>query len=217
MSGATVVRVLTGDGHPHLRAHLRAALEAGGFVVCAEAATASDAVRLARQHRPELVLIDVHLPGNGIRAAGEIHQLFPAVEIVMLAATSDDRDLFDSLRAGASGYLLKDTDPRRLPAALRGVLAGEAAIARTLMARILDELREPGRSSQALRSPAARKLSPREREVMELLAQGHRTEEVARRLFLSPTTVRVHVSSVLRKLRVKDRQGAIDMLRDGPR
>jgi DNA-binding NarL/FixJ family response regulator len=217
MSDLPAVRIVTADGHSHLRAHLRAALEAGGFTVCAEAASAYDAVRLAGQHRPELALIDVHLPGNGIRAASEIHRLFPAVEIVMLAAAHDDRDLFESLRAGASGYLLKDTDPRRLPAALRGVLAGEAAISRTMVARILDEFRLPGGSRQARRSTAAGKLSSREWEVMELLAHGHGTDEVARRLHLSPTTVRVHVSSVLRKLRVKDRKGAIDMLRDGPR
>ncbi|MET9316161.1 response regulator transcription factor [Kribbella sp. NPDC003505] len=209
-------RVVMADDHPQLRAHIRHALEAGGFEVCAEAGTGPEAVRLAQEHRPDVVLLDIHMPGGGIRAAAEIARLLPAIAIVMLTVSRDDDDLFDSLRAGASGYLLKDTDPDRLPAALRGVLSGEAAIPRSLVARILDEFREPGRRRLGRRSRPASLLSSREWQVMALLAEGLTTDEVAKRLFLSPTTVRVHVSSVLRKLRVKDRQAAIDLLRDDP-
>jgi DNA-binding NarL/FixJ family response regulator len=196
-----------------LRAHIRQALEAGGFEVCAEAANGPEAVRFAQQHQPDVVLLDIHMPGGGIRAAAEIARLLPEIAIVMLTVSRDDNDLFDSLRAGASGYLLKDTDPDRLPAALRGVLSGEAAIPRSLVARILDEFREPGRRRLARRSKAGL-LTSREWEVMALLGEGLSTDDVAKRLFLSPTTVRVHISSVLRKLRVKDRQAAIDLLRD---
>lgn len=206
------IRVVMADDHPQLRQRIRAALEAGGFEVCAEAADGPSAIRLTQEHRPDVALLDIHMPGSGIRAAGEIARLVPATAIVMLTVSRADADLFDSLRAGASGYLLKDTDPARLPAALRGVLAGEAAIPRALVARILDEFRAPRRPSR--RTPAASRLSSREWEVMELLSQGLTTEEVAERLFLAPTTVRVHVSSVLRKLRVTDRQAAIDLLRD---
>ncbi|MGZ0151908.1 response regulator [Kribbella sp. WER1] len=206
-------RVVMADDHPQLRAHIRDALEAGGFDVCAEAATGPQAVRLAEEHRPDVVLLDIHMPGGGIRAAAEISRLLPDVAIVMLTVSRDDNDLFDSLRAGASGYLLKDTDPGRLPEALRGVLSGEAAIPRALVARILDEFREPGRRRSARRTKAAL-LTSREWEVMGLLGDGLTTDEVAQRLFLSPTTIRVHISSVLRKLRVKDRQAAIDLLRD---
>lgn len=206
-------RVVIADDHPQLRAHIRQALEAGDFEVCAEAATGPQAVRLTEEHQPDVVLLDIHMPGGGIRAAAEISRLLPDVAIVMLTVSRDDNDLFDSLRAGASGYLLKDTDPGRLPEALRGVLSGEAAIPRSLVARILDEFREPGRRRPARRSKAAL-LTSREWEVMGLLADGLSTDEVAKRLFLSPTTIRVHISSVLRKLRVKDRQSAIDLLRD---
>ncbi|WP_427890020.1 response regulator [Kribbella sp. GL6] len=207
------LRVVMADDHPQLRAHIRQALESGGFEVCAEAATGPQAVRLTEEHQPDVVLLDIHMPGGGIRAAAEISRLLPDVAIVMLTVSRDDNDLFDSLRAGASGYLLKDTDPARLPEALRGVLSGEAAIPRSLVARILDEFREPGRRRPARRSKAGL-LTSREWEVMGLLGDGLTTEEVAKRLFLSPTTIRVHISSVLRKLRVKDRQAAIDLLRD---
>jgi DNA-binding NarL/FixJ family response regulator len=202
------------DDHPQLRAHIRQALEAGGFEVCAEAATGPEAVRCVQEYQPDVVLLDIHMPGGGIRAAAEVSRLVPEVAIVMLTVSRDDNDLFDSLRAGASGYLLKDTDPERLPAALRGVLSGEAAIPRSLVAKILDEFREPGRKRLGRRSKAAELLTSREWEVMALLGEGLSTDHVAKRLFLSPTTVRVHISSVLRKLRVKDRQSAIDLLRD---
>ncbi|MEI8412685.1 MULTISPECIES: response regulator transcription factor [unclassified Kribbella] len=207
-------RVVMADDHPRLRAHIRQALEAGGFEVCAEAANGPEAVRFTQEHQPDVVLLDIHMPGGGIRAAAEIARLLPEIAIVMLTVSRDDNDLFDSLRAGASGYLLKDTDPDRLPAALRGVLSGEAAIPRSLVARILDEFREPGRRRLGRRSKAAGLLTSREWEVMALLGEGLTTDDVAKRLFLSPTTVRVHISSVLRKLRVKDRQSAIDLLRD---
>jgi DNA-binding NarL/FixJ family response regulator len=208
------LRVVMADDHPRLRAHFRRALEVGGFEVCAEAASGPEAVRFTQEHQPDVVLLDIHMPGGGIRAAAEISRLLPEIAIVMLTVSRDDSDLFDSLRAGASGYLLKDTDPERLPAALRGVLSGEAAIPRTLVARILDEFREPGQRRLGRRSTAAGLLTSREWEVMGLLGEGLSTDDVAKRLFLSPTTVRVHISSVLRKLRVKDRQAAIDLLRD---
>ncbi len=207
-------RIVIADDHPQLRARIREALEAGGFEVCAEAATGTAAVRLAQEHKPDIVLLDIHMPGSGIRAAGEISRLLPETAVVMLTVSREDADLFASLQAGAAGYLLKDTDPARLPAALHGVLSGEAAIPRTLVARILDEFRAPGRSRLGRKAKIAARLTSREWEVMELLGEGLSTDDVAKRLFLSPTTVRVHISSVLRKLRVKDRQAAIDLLRD---
>jgi DNA-binding NarL/FixJ family response regulator len=155
------------DDHPQLRAHIRQALEAGGFEVCAEAATGPEAVRCVQEHQPDVVLLDIHMPGGGIRAAAEVSRLVPEVAIVMLTVSRDDNDLFDSLRAGASGYLLKDTDPERLPAALRGVLSGEAAIPRSLVAKILDEVREPGRKRLGRRSKAAGLLTSRSRSMAD--------------------------------------------------
>jgi len=202
------------DDHARLRARIREALEAGGCEICAEGATAADAIRLALEHRPDVALLDIYMPGSGIYAAQEISRALPETAIVMLTQSREDDDLFDSLRAGASGYLLKDTDPQQLPAALRRVLSGEAALPRCLVTRILDEFRAPARRRFSRKSAAAERLSTREWEVMEMLAQGHSTEEAATRLFISPTTVRVHVSTVLRKLRVKDRESAFKLLRD---
>jgi DNA-binding NarL/FixJ family response regulator len=152
------------------------------------------------------------MPGGGIAAAAEITRALPDTAVVMLTASQDDEDLFAALRSGASGYLLKDMDPDRLGAALRGVLTGEAALPRWLAARVIAEFRAPAPSRWSRRSTAADKLSRREREVMEALGRGRTTDEVARELFLSPTTVRVHVSAVLRKLRVKDRESAFALL-----
>jgi DNA-binding NarL/FixJ family response regulator len=208
------IRVVLADDYARIRAQIREALEAGGCVVVAEASTGEDAVRLTEEHRPDVVLLDIHMPGDGIRAAREITSRLPGLPVVMLTQSVEEDDLFASLQAGAAGYLLKDMDPRGLPGALRGVLAGEGAMSPRLVARIMDEFRGPPKRRFARGSAAAAKLSPREWEIMQLLAAGHTTDEVAQRLFVSPTTVRVHVSAVLRKLRVKDRASAIRLLRE---
>jgi DNA-binding NarL/FixJ family response regulator len=201
------------DDHVRLRALIRQALEADGCEVVGEAADATGAVDLTVEHRPDVALLDIHMPGSGIQAAQEIARSVPETVIVMLTQSSEDDDLFDSLRAGASGYLLKDTDPDRLADALRSALAGEGAMSPRLVARIMAEFRAPSRRRLGRKSPAAARLSAREWEVMELLGQGISTEDVAARLFVSPTTVRVHVSTVLKKLRVRDRASAFRLLR----
>ena len=207
------IRVVMADDHAQIRRMFRLALEEGGCEVCGEAASAEEAVRLALAFEPDVALLDIHMPGNGIEAAKRINEELPQTAIVMLTSSRDDEDLFDALRAGASGYLLKGSDPREIPGQLRDVLAGKAAMPATLMARVLEEFRAPKRSVLRKSSPAADKLSAREREIMGLLAEGLSTDEVAKKLFVSPTTVRVHVSSVLRKLRVKDRESAFRLIR----
>jgi DNA-binding NarL/FixJ family response regulator len=210
------MRIVLADDHARVRSQVRQALEDGGCEVCGEGATAQEAVDLAVEHSPDVVLLDIHMPGSGIAAAAEITRRLPQTAVVMLTRSGDDEDLFDSLRAGASGYLLKGDDPAGLPDALRGVLDGDAAMSPALVTRILREFRAPTRRPFVRKSVAAGRLSAREWEVMDLLSQGLPTDEVARRLFLAPTTVRVHVSSVLRKLRVKDRESAFRLLRQDP-
>jgi DNA-binding NarL/FixJ family response regulator len=207
------LRIVIADDHARIRGRIREALEASGCEISGEGASAEEAVRLTVEHRPDVALLDIHMPGNGIQAARAIVRSAPEVAVVMLTQSAQDDDLFDSLRAGASGYLLKDTDPAALADKLRGVLAGEPAMPPRLVARIMDEFRAPTRRRFARSSVAAAKLSAREWEVMQLLGEGLSTEGVARRLFLSATTVRVHVSSVLKKLRVKDRETAFRLLR----
>jgi DNA-binding NarL/FixJ family response regulator len=208
------LRVVMADDHARIRAKVRQALEAGGWEVCGEGATAGEAIELALEHRPDVALLDINMPGNGISAAQEISRRLPETAVVMLTQSAEDEDLFDSLRAGASGYLLKSTDPAALTDVLRGVLSGEAAMSPALVTRILQEFRAPSRRVLRWKPAAVAKLSPREWEVMELLAQGLGTEDAANKLFVSPTTIRVHVSTVLRKLRVKDRESAFRVLRE---
>jgi DNA-binding NarL/FixJ family response regulator len=201
------------DDHPALRRSVRTALEEGGFEVCAEVDTAGGAVDEAWEKRPDVCLLDIHMPGNGISAAAQITARLPETAVVMLTVSGNDVDLFDALRAGASGYLLKDMDPARLPHALRGVLAGEAALPRALVARVLDEFRERGRRRRLpLVGGRGVQLTSREWEILDLLREGLSTAEIAERLFVSKVTVRRHVSSILRKLHVPDRKSALQLL-----
>src|SRR5437016_6176431 len=121
------MRVLVADDHPPTRAGVRLALERGGFEVCAEVADGPSAIEAARREAPDVCLLDIHMPGDGIHAAETISRELPETAVVMLTVSRLDSDLFDALRAGASGYLLKDIDPARLPLALHGVGACRGA------------------------------------------------------------------------------------------
>jgi DNA-binding NarL/FixJ family response regulator len=209
----TPVRVLVADDHPPTRAGIRRVLEGSGFVVCAEVATAHAAVDAAVEETPDVCLLDIRMPGSGIAAAEQICTKLPGTAVVMLTVSRDDTDLFDALRAGASGYLLKDTERSQLPQALTGVLAGEAQLPASLVARVIEEFRERGRRRRLLvaHRPAV-ELRQREWEVLELLREGLSTAEIAGRLFVSEVTVRTHVSKILRKLRVSSRAEAVQLL-----
>jgi len=204
--------VLLADSHAPTRAGLRLALERGGFAVCAVAADADGAVEDAERERPQVCLLDVRLHGGGIAAAARITAKLPETAVVMLAAAEDDLDLFDALRAGASGYLSKDTNPERLPAILGGVLRGEAALSRRLAARVIAEFRARDRRQVAIADASGVALTGREGEVLDLMLQGLGTRDIARRLFIAPGTVRTHVAAVLRKLHVPDREAARRLL-----
>jgi DNA-binding NarL/FixJ family response regulator len=205
------LRVMIADDHPMTRVGVRIALERDGFEICAEADDAASAVEAAERERPDICLLDIQMPGSGIHAAEEIARKVPDAAIVMLTVSRSDRDLFDALRVGASGYLLKDTDPERLPLALRGVLEGEAALPRHLVALVIDEFRERGRRRPMLKKRGV-VLTDREWEVLDLMSQGLTTFEIADRLFIEPVTVRTHVSAILKKLRVSSRKAALELL-----
>jgi len=207
------LRVLIADDHPPTRSGVRIALERGGFQICAEAADSPAAVQAARQERPDVCLLDINMPGDGIKAAETISRHMPEVAVVMLTVSRADTDLFDALRAGASGYLLKDIDPARLPLALHGVLEGEAALPRHLVALLIEEFRERRRRRRVpVFGRRSVELTDREWEVLELMKDGCSTEEIAGRLFISPVTVRTHVSAILRKLHVPSREAAVALL-----
>ena len=204
-------RVLIADDHAATRAGVRESVEEGGFEVCAEAANAQDAIRLALSERPDVCLLDVHMPGEGIRAATAINDALPECAVVMLTVSRNDGDLFHALRAGAVGYLLKDTDPARLADALRGVIAGEAAVPRELVARLIHEFRQRGTRRLPLVGGRGVELTSREWEVLQLMAEGQTTAQIAAALFVSPVTVRRHISSILEKLGAQDRASAIEL------
>jgi len=197
------------------RAGIRVVLEDEGFTICGEVTDARAAIETAVRERPDIALLEVEIPGSGIAAAEAIATQVPETAVVMLTASTADADLFDALRAGAAGYLLKGTDSARLSHALRGVLAGEAAIPRTLVARIITEFGERTRRRLALARRGI-ELTPREWEVLELLREGLTTGRMAERLFVSPVTVRRHVSSLLHKLEAPDRETAVRMLDHEP-
>jgi DNA-binding NarL/FixJ family response regulator len=209
------ISVLLADDHAAVRAGIRLALAGEGFDVVAEAADAPGAIEAAQRERPDIALLDVNMPGSGIKAAEEIAAALPDTTVVMLTVSRNDDDLFAALRAGAAGYLLKDTDPGRLPFALRGVLEGEAALPRGLVARLIDEFRTRGKRRRLpLMRQRGVELTEREWEVLEFLHDGLTTAEIADRLSISPVTVRRHVSEILKKLRVKSREEAIQLLED---
>jgi len=201
------VTALIADDHAPTRAGVRDALLDGGFAIVAEASSADAAVAGALRERPDVCVLDINMPGSGIAAAARISEQLPDTAVVMLTVSRDDEDLFASLRAGACGYLLKDMDPGRLGAALRGVLTGEAALPRTLVARLIGEFRAAERRpSLPLVRRRGATLTAREWDVLRLLREELTTAEMAHRLGVADVTVRRHVSAILAKLRVPDRK-----------
>jgi two-component system nitrate/nitrite response regulator NarL len=199
--------VLVADASSATRSALRRGLETetAGCTVCAEASDAPETVDTALRERPDVCLIDPVLPGGGIDAAAAIVGELPDTAVVMLGDAPSDAELFAALEAGASGYLPKGIAPERLAVALHRLRAGEAALSRMLVTRLVAEFRRR-------RSPQLRCLTSRELEVLELLCQGLRTAEIAARLFVARVTVRTHIAAILRKLDVPDREAAIRLL-----
>jgi DNA-binding NarL/FixJ family response regulator len=209
-------RVLIADDHAPTRDDIRRVLSGDErFAVCAEAADAADAVQAAIRVRPDICLLDLGMPGSGLAAVWEIAARLPDAKIVILTVSDNEANLFGALRAGVSGYLLKTMNLNRLPDALNGVCSGEAAMQRTLVARVLERFRwrEPRWRQTAGAGPARWRLTSREWEVLDLLARGRSTAEIAERLVISSSAVRVHVASIVRKLGVADRAAAVELFR----
>ena len=201
--GAAPIRVLVADCCASTRVGVRFGLEGDGCCVCGEACDAPSAVEAAHRMEPDVCLLDTHLPGDAIAAAAQIAEELPETAVVMFSDSRDGGDVLAALVAGAAGYLLKDVDPRRLHLALRRVVEGETVLPRCLVGPLVAEVRKRERWR---RLPIVRDLTNRELEVLELLREGLATSEIAERLFVAQVTVRTHVASILRKLRVPDRE-----------
>ena len=206
-------QVLVADADASVRARIGRSLEKDGrFAICADVGDAAGATTAAAREHPDLCVIDVALPGGGVAAAWEIKGRLPRTSIVMVAESEDEATLFAALRAGAVGYLPKDTNHGRLPHALADALAGGVAIPRALMSRVVSEFRDEGPRRRVVLENGVAPLTSREWQVLDLLRMRLSTAEMARRLFISQTTVRSHVAALLRKLDVPDREAAVRYL-----
>jgi DNA-binding NarL/FixJ family response regulator len=203
------LRVLIADPDALARRMVHDALAAApGVTIVAQATDSRQAGEFARYHRPDVVLAEASLPGeDGVQLTKRLAQEVPETRVVLLSASDDDDLPLRAVRAGAAGYLTKDVDPGLLPHLLRKVAGGEAAISRAAVTRILEWMREVPDSGWR---PVRSRLTSREWEMVDLLAGGATTEEIAERLFLSPATVYSHVKNLLRKLGVHSRREAVE-------
>ncbi len=212
------LRVMLVDDHALVRAAVRQAISGGGVELVAEAATAEDAFALALSVRPDVLLLDIDLPGmNGIQMLEELAPRLPDTRIVMLTVSDSERDMLDAISRGVAGYLTKDLSPEALLRALRGTQRGELAMSRRFAARAIRHFAEAARrarGSGAGGGGALDGLSPRENDVLRMLAEGLTDREIAGALIISPRTVETHVSNVLHKLNVRNRAEAAQRYRE---
>jgi DNA-binding NarL/FixJ family response regulator len=211
----TAPAIVLVEGEPLTRSSLRRLLDDAGFDVRAEAGDAETAIDACLRERPRLCLVDLAVPGGGIRVVREVSQRASEVRLVVFSPTEDRDDMIDAIRAGASSYLVKSMDPNRIPHALRGELAGEAAIPRVLVAELVSDLQTLGRHRSIAGKNGGTKLTSREWEILELLCSGMSGPDIAERLMLSPVTIRRHCAEAVRKLGVRDRHEAIALLQNG--
>jgi DNA-binding NarL/FixJ family response regulator len=206
-------RILIVDDHPLTREALSSLLGAHGFDVCGSASDGAQAILEAARLRPDVVLLDLSMPGlDGLSALPRLRQAAPDTEVVVLTASGTEENLLAAIRAGAAGYLLKTEPPERIAAFLDGVVNGEAALSGTVARRLLEQVRHGNGRGVGVPDSIAATLSARELEVLLLLDEHLGTDEIAKRLFISEHTVRSHVKSLLRKLGVSSRREALEHL-----
>jgi len=206
------IRVVVADDHPIFRDGLvRSLEESGRFEVVGAASSADEAVALAKEHKPDLVALDISMPGGGIDAARRIAAAAPGIRIAMLTVSEDEEDVAGALRAGAIGYVLKGVSARDLADILVGVARGEAHVSPALAARILGDLQNPPkpRGQQPIDE-----LTHREEEILRRVALGHSNREVAENLGIQEKTVKHYMTSILEKLHARNRVEAALIARD---
>jgi DNA-binding NarL/FixJ family response regulator len=204
--------VLVADDEVALRRGVRTALEADGLVVVGEVGDAASAITAATRLRPNICLIEIELPGEGLNAIGRIAKASPKTLIIALSRSDRAEDVVTAFNRGASGYLLKGLTGERLSVTLRAAYRGEPAVSRSLVPYLVDEIRR-GSVRRLVLPNGAVTLTPREWEVGELLRDSHSTADIADRLGVSPVTVRRHVGLLLHKLGARNREDAVEILR----
>ena len=210
MSTAAPLRVMLVDDHALVRSAVRQALTAPDISVVGEAGTADEALTLAPQLRPDLLLLDINLPGSdGLRLLRELGPRLPETRIVMLTVSAAHRDLLDAMRNGAAGYLTKDLSPEALQRAVRGIRSGDLPMSRSMAAEVVRSLAVSRRRTGVSEADdPLGELSEREQQVLRHLADGLTDRDIATRLGISPRTVETHVGSILHKLGVRNRAQA---------
>ena len=206
-------RILLVDDHPLTREALSSLLRQHGFDVVGEASDGEAAVQAAAELRPDLVLLDLSMPGlDGLGALPQIREAAPECEVVVLTASGTEENLLAAIQGGAAGYLLKSEPPERIAEFLRGAANGDAALSGAVARRLLEQVRNGNGRGSGVPPEIASVLSAREVEVLLLLDEHLGTEEIGKRLFISEHTVRSHVKSLLRKLGVSSRREALETL-----
>jgi DNA-binding NarL/FixJ family response regulator len=207
-----VLRLVVADDHPFYRQGLVRILEDAGFEVVAEVANGQDAISATEAQAPDVVVMDLNMPGmSGLEATRRLTERMPASRVLMLTVSAEESDVFESILAGANGYVLKDGPVEELIAGIRAVAAGGSLISPRIASMLLRRFREHVLTAEAV--PEIN-LSARELEVLGLLADGKANTEIAEALFISPSTVRNHISSILIKLHVGNRvQAAVRAVR----
>lgn len=209
------IRIVVADDHPVVRGGLVALLRTiPGLAVVGEAADGETAVRLVHEHRPDVVLMDVRMPGmDGVEATRQIRDQTPESRVLILTMYDDDATVFTAMKAGAQGYLLKESEQDDIVRAVHAVVAGEAIFGPGVAARVLGYFTEPPQAVAA--DYPFPELTDRERQVLELLAQGRSNADIAAELFLSPKTVSNQLTAIFAKLQVASRGEAIVRAREG--
>jgi len=202
-----MIRVLVVDDHPVFRQGLVSMLQRyPEFEVVGQAADGDEAVARANQLKPDVIIMDVCMPGSdGISATAAIQKILPGTKVVIVTVSDSDDDLFNAIKAGARGYLLKSVELQELIDSLRLVAEGEAIVSPTMAGRLLDEFKEG--KDQTYNKPGG--LSQREREILKLVSEGTSNRQIAELLYISETTVKTHLRSILQKLHARNRAEAV--------
>ena len=210
------LRVLVVDDHDLFRTGLRNLLEGEGVNVVGEAESGEAAIRLAPDLAPDVVIMDLNMPGaGGVETTRRLASLAPLSRVVVLTISADDDDVMNAVMAGACGYLLKDSSIQELIAGIKAASEGESLISPQIAAKVLQRLRAQSKDTAAAETIRA-ELSDRELEVLKLIANGKDNAQIARELFISPKTVKNHISNILMKLQIENRiQAAVYAVRSG--
>jgi len=201
------VRVLLADDHALVRAGIRALLQdLEGVTVVAETGNGAEVLELARTHRPDVVLLDISMPGSsGLDVSVQLERELPEVRVVVLSMHANEEYVLQALRSGAVGYMLKDSATAELELALKAVMQGETYLSPPISKQVVEGYVQRVGAEQ----PASEKLTPRQREVLRLIAEGHSTKEIAYRLELSVKTVETHRAQLMERLQIRDIAGLV--------